>query len=159
MTAPARPFRQTQNAILRDPETAALYLEESLAAGDTDAFKLALRNVVEAQGGMAALARETELSREALYRTLSESGNPTLETLSKVLGALGLRVAVRVEGRRRASGRRSRRDRARWACGGQVEALPRLANVLMTSLKLFLCAFCHLWKSNSPKKYRLLSSE
>ena len=98
MTAPARPFRQTRDAILRDPEAAALYLEESLAAGDTDAFKLALRNVVEAQGGMAALARETELSRETLYRTLSEGGNPTLETLSKVLGALGLRVAVRVEG-------------------------------------------------------------
>jgi probable addiction module antidote protein len=38
------------------------------------------------------------LSREALYRTLSESGNPTLETLSKVLGALGLCVAVRAEG-------------------------------------------------------------
>jgi probable addiction module antidote protein len=98
VTAPTRPFRQTQNAILRDPETAALYLEEALAAGDTDAFKLALRNVVEAQGGMTALAKETELSREALYRTLSENGNPTLETLSKVLGALGLRVAVRVGG-------------------------------------------------------------
>jgi probable addiction module antidote protein len=98
MTAPARPFRQTRNTILRDPEAAALYLEEALAAGDTDAFKLALRNVVEARGGMAALARETALSREALYRTLSESGNPTLETLSRVLGALGLRVAVRVDG-------------------------------------------------------------
>jgi probable addiction module antidote protein len=47
---------------------------------------------------MAALARETALSREALYQTLSESGNPTLETLSRVLGAFGLRVAVRVEG-------------------------------------------------------------
>lgn len=98
MTAPSRPFRQTQNMILRDPEAAALYLEEAFAAGDADAFKLALRNVVEAQGGMTALARETELSREALYRTLSGSGNPTLEMLSKVLGALGLRVAVRVEG-------------------------------------------------------------
>jgi DNA-binding phage protein len=49
MTAPARPFRQTRNAILRDPDAAALYLEETLAAGDTDAFKLALRNVVEAR--------------------------------------------------------------------------------------------------------------
>lgn len=98
MTAPTRPFRQTRAAILHDPHAAALYLEEALAAGDTGAFKLALRNVVEARGGMTALARETELSREALYRTLSEGGNPTLETLSKVLGALGLlRVAVHVE--------------------------------------------------------------
>lgn len=98
MSPLSRPFGQTRNAILRDSEAAALYLEEALAAGDTEAFKLALRNVVEAQGGMTALARETELSRETLYRTLSESGNPTLETLSKVLGALGLRVAVRVDG-------------------------------------------------------------
>jgi probable addiction module antidote protein len=98
MIAPARPLLQTRNAILRDPETATLYLEEALAAGDTEAFKLALPNVVEARGGMTALANETALSREALYRTLSGSGNPTLETLSRVLGALGLRVAVRVEG-------------------------------------------------------------
>jgi probable addiction module antidote protein len=97
MTAASRPFRQTQNAILRDPQTAAIYLKEALAAGDIAAFKLVLRNVVEAQGGMAALAEETDLSRETLYRTLSERGNPTLETLSRILGALGLRVAVQVE--------------------------------------------------------------
>jgi probable addiction module antidote protein len=97
MTAASRPFRETQNAILRDPQKAAIYLEEALAAGDIAAFKLALRNVVEAQGGMAALAEETDLSRETLYRTLSERGNPTLETLSRILGALGLRVAVQVE--------------------------------------------------------------
>ena len=39
----------------------------SLAAGDTEAFKLALRNVAEAQlGGMTALSRRTDLNREAL---------------------------------------------------------------------------------------------
>jgi probable addiction module antidote protein len=97
MTTSSRPFRQTRNTVLHDPQTAALYLEEALAAGDTAAFKLALRNVVEAQGGMASLAEETDLSRETLYRTLSERGNPTLDTLSRILGALGLRVAVQVE--------------------------------------------------------------
>lgn len=55
MTIASRSFQQTRNAILQDPQAAALYLEEALAAGDTDAFKLALRNVVEAQGGMTAL--------------------------------------------------------------------------------------------------------
>ena len=94
----SRPFRTTQLRQLGDPASAAIYLEEALAAGDTDAFKLALRNVAEAQlGGMSALSRHTELNREALYRSLSEEGNPTLETLTKVLHALGLRISIAVE--------------------------------------------------------------
>ncbi len=95
----SRPFRATQLAQLKDPESAALYLEEALAAGDTDAFKLALRNVAEARlGGMSALSERAELNREALYRSLSRRGNPTLETLTKVMHALGLRISVTVEG-------------------------------------------------------------
>ena len=94
----SRPFRETQIELLRAPENAALYLEEALAAGDIDAFKLALRNVAEARlGGMTALSERTQLNREALYRSLSESGNPTLETLTKVMQALGLRISVAVE--------------------------------------------------------------
>ena len=99
MTIASRSFQQTRSVLLQDPQAAALYLEEALAAGDTEAFKLALRNVAEARlGGMSALAKKTDLSRESLYRALSEQGNPTLATLSKVLAALGLRVAVHVEG-------------------------------------------------------------
>lgn len=94
----SRPFRATQLAQLKDPDNAALYLEEALAAGDTAAFKLALRNVAEARlGGMSALSERTQLNREALYRSLSEGGNPTLETLTKVMCALGLRISVRAE--------------------------------------------------------------
>lgn len=97
MTEASRSFDRTRQAVLRKPEVAALYLEEALAAGDADAFKLALRHVAEARlGGIAGLAHETDLNREALYRTLSKRGNPTLDTLSRVLGALGLRVAVHV---------------------------------------------------------------
>jgi probable addiction module antidote protein len=94
----SRPFRATQLAQLKDPESAALYLEEALAAGDADAFKLALRNVAEARlGGMSALSERAKLNREALYRSLSKSGNPTLETLTKIMHALGLRMSVTVE--------------------------------------------------------------
>jgi probable addiction module antidote protein len=94
----SRPFRATQLAQLKDPESAALYLEEALAAGDTAAFKLALRNVAEARlGGMSALSGRTQLNREALYRSLSQGGNPTLETITKVMRALGLRISVTVE--------------------------------------------------------------
>ena len=94
----SRPFRDTQLKQLQDPASAALYLEEALAAGDTDAFKLALRNVAEVQlGGMTALSRRTDLNREALYRSLSAEGNPTLDTVIKVLRALGLRMSIAVE--------------------------------------------------------------
>jgi probable addiction module antidote protein len=94
----SRPFRETLLKQLEDPANAALYLEEALAAGDTEAFKLALRNVAEARlGGMSALSRRTDLNREALYRSLSAEGNPTLDTLIKVLRALGLRMSIAVE--------------------------------------------------------------
>jgi probable addiction module antidote protein len=60
------------------------------------AFKLALRNVAEARlGGIRALSQHAELNRESLY--LYERGNPTLETLTKVMQALGLRISVAVE--------------------------------------------------------------
>jgi probable addiction module antidote protein len=94
----SRPFRETQIEQLKDPDNAALYLEEALIAGDTAAFKLALRNVAEARlGGISALSERAELNRESLYRALSNRGNPTLETLTKIMHALGLRISVAVE--------------------------------------------------------------
>jgi probable addiction module antidote protein len=43
---------------------------------------------------MAAIAEESGLSRETLYRTLSDAGNPRLETLIVVLRAMGLRLSI-----------------------------------------------------------------
>lgn len=43
---------------------------------------------------MTALAAETGLSREALYKAFGENGNPTLDTLLKVTRALGVRLAI-----------------------------------------------------------------
>ena len=44
--------------------------------------------------GMTDIARKTGLGRQALYTALSENGDPTLETLTSVLGALGLELTV-----------------------------------------------------------------
>ncbi len=89
------PFSESRNEMLKDPELAAAYLEEAIADGDTETFKVALKHVAEAQlGGMSALSRKTDLNRVSLYRTLSENGNPSLETLTKVLSAFGLRLSV-----------------------------------------------------------------
>jgi probable addiction module antidote protein len=84
---------------LQDKRLAAMYLEECLADGNIDLFKKALKDVADAQlGGVTALSRDVELNRQSLYCTLSEDGNPRLDTLVKVLGALGLRIAVSAKG-------------------------------------------------------------
>ena len=86
---PSRPFSDTTQEMLKDPELAALYLEECLEDGDMELFAAALKDVADACGGMAYLSKATNLNREALYRALSEKGNPRLSTLTKVLGAMG----------------------------------------------------------------------
>jgi len=56
---------------------------------------LALRQVAQAQGGIAEIARKAKLTREATYKMLSKSGNPELRSLKAVLAATGLRIAVK----------------------------------------------------------------
>jgi probable addiction module antidote protein len=83
---------------LRDPEEAAAYLDAALEAGDRPAFLLAIKNVIDAFGGVTQISRDTGLNRENLYRVLSERGNPELKSLEKLLKTLGLRLAVEVDG-------------------------------------------------------------
>ncbi|MGE3978672.1 MAG: addiction module antidote protein, partial [Nitrospira sp.] len=61
---------------LRNPQEAEEYLNVALEEDDPELFLLALRNVTEAQGGVARLAEKTKLNRESLYRMLSKQGNP-----------------------------------------------------------------------------------
>lgn len=90
-----KPFNAINNQMLKDQELAALYLEECLRSGDIDLFKLALKNVADARlGGITALAKVTNLGRESLYKSLSEKGNPKLNTLIAILEATGLRFSV-----------------------------------------------------------------
>jgi probable addiction module antidote protein len=79
---------------LADPEYAAEYLAQVLAEKDDAAFLIALKDVVEARGGVGKLAGRVGLKRPSLYKILSKEGNPTLETLQEILKPLGLRVSV-----------------------------------------------------------------
>lgn len=97
----SRPFRIAD--YLRDETDIAYYLEELLADGDPRVITIGLRHVAEAVGGMSELARRSGLAREALYRSLSPDGNPRLSTLSAVLKAFHLRLAVAPEGERRSA--------------------------------------------------------
>ena len=48
----------------------------------------------EAQGGMTKLANRVSLTREGLYKALSENGNPHLDTMGKILHGLGFRFSI-----------------------------------------------------------------
>ena len=84
---------------LKDPEFAADFLNAASEDDDPQTYLSALRQVVEARGGMALVAERAQLSRETLYRTLSVRGNPTYRTLSAVLRATGLKMAVSARSR------------------------------------------------------------
>jgi probable addiction module antidote protein len=71
----------------------AEYLAAAFEEGDPRLITAAIGNVAKAKG-MTQIAKETGLSREGLYRTLSDDGNPELSTLMKVLRALGLQMSV-----------------------------------------------------------------
>jgi probable addiction module antidote protein len=91
-------YRENLLESLRNPDEAAHYLSACLDDEDPWVFLLALRDVADAHGGIRALSRDARLNRESLYRMLSRSGNPSLESLAAVLKAFGMRLAVQVTG-------------------------------------------------------------
>lgn len=81
---------------LKTPERRAAYLEAAFEDGDPTLITNALGDVARAIG-MAEVAREAGITREGLYKALSDKGDPRLSTLSGVVKAFGLRLAVRPE--------------------------------------------------------------
>jgi probable addiction module antidote protein len=77
-----------------DPHLAAEYLNSVLTDGDETDLMLALRSLSQAFGGVQEVARQAEVNAHTLYRTLSAQGNPELKTLSAILRAMGMRLAV-----------------------------------------------------------------
>ena len=78
---------------LTDPAEAAAYLDAVMELEDQAALLVALRHVAAAYG-MAEVARRADLGDKTLFKALSDKGNPTLETINKVLHAVGLRLSV-----------------------------------------------------------------
>lgn len=88
-------YQEDLIASLSDPREAVAYLNAALMDEDERIFLLALKNVLEAQGGnMATLAKDTDLNRENLYRIFSKKGNPKLTSIRSVLNAMGLELAI-----------------------------------------------------------------
>jgi probable addiction module antidote protein len=80
--------------LLDRPEAIAAYIEAAFEDGDTALISHALGVVARARG-MSQIARDAGMTRDAVYKALSRDGNPTLSTLSKVMGAMGLQLTAK----------------------------------------------------------------
>lgn len=77
-----------------DPAYALDLLNSILEDGEQGELLIVLRQMTKAFGGVQDVAKKANLNPTQLYRTLSEQGNPELRSLSAILRAMGLRLAV-----------------------------------------------------------------
>ena len=76
---------------LDSDEAIFAYIEAAFEDGDPTIIKKALGDVARARG-MTAIARDAGVTRETLYKALSEDGDPRLSTLMGVMKALGVKL-------------------------------------------------------------------
>lgn len=79
---------------LRSDEDIAIFMAEAFETEDVAYIAHALGVVARAKG-MAQIAEQTGLSREQLYRSFSQNGNPTLKTTLAVMKALGIQLTTK----------------------------------------------------------------
>ena len=92
MTVKSRPFDPAE--YLDTPEAISAYLEDAFASCNAVEISDALGVIARARG-MSGIAKEAGLSRESLYRALSKEGNPSFDTVMRILAALDLRIEVK----------------------------------------------------------------
>ena len=80
-------------ATLRDSDAIAEYMAAAFETQDSSYVSHALGVVARAKG-MSEIARESGLSREHLYRSFSENGNPTLKSILAVMDVLGVQLSA-----------------------------------------------------------------
>ena len=80
---------------LRTKEDARLYLEACAEQdpGDGSLIRAALNDITRAQN-VSQLARDIGMTREGIYKALSDNGNPTFATIMRITRALGMRVRI-----------------------------------------------------------------
>lgn len=79
---------------LSSDEAIAVFMEEAFKTSDVGYIAHALGVVARAKG-MTQIANQTGLSREQLYRSFSENGNPTLKTTIAVMKVLGVELTAK----------------------------------------------------------------
>ncbi|OVZ63279.1 addiction module antidote protein [Pigmentiphaga sp. NML030171] len=91
----SRPHDDAMAELYRsDPALALEVINDILKDGDQAELLIVLRQLAQAFGGVQAVARQARLNPTQLYRTLSPTGNPALSSVTAILKAMGLRLAV-----------------------------------------------------------------
>ena len=78
-------------------EAAAAYITQALETNDAAIFAAAIGDIARARG-MSEIAKAAGLGRESLYKALRPNSQPRMETMTRVLGALGVRLVAEVVG-------------------------------------------------------------
>lgn len=81
---------------LADPQESEAYLNAAMEDSE-EMFLVALRDVAEASQ-LATVAETAGITREPIYRMLRDKGNPTYTSRAGILRAVGLKLAVKVDG-------------------------------------------------------------
>ncbi len=98
-----RNFKQTViERVERDPEFAKALLDEAATlflSGEPETARLILRDLVNATVGFEQLAVLTDKPSKSLHRMLSSTGNPSMDNLAAIFGAVRARLNVGIEAR------------------------------------------------------------
>jgi probable addiction module antidote protein len=78
-------------AYLETDDEIAAYLDDVFSTNDSQLITAAIGDVARARG-MAKIAESADCGRESLYKSLSQNGNPSFETILKVLSSLGFQL-------------------------------------------------------------------
>lgn len=78
---------------LETTEDMLAYLNEAARSDDPALLQAALGDIAKAKG-MTDIARTAGVGRESLYKSLSTTGNPSFQTIAKVIDALGGQLSV-----------------------------------------------------------------
>ncbi|QQZ41138.1 putative addiction module antidote protein [Pseudomonas sp. SK3(2021)] len=100
MTEPIYDYDPAQT--LEGPEAIAVFIADALDTGDA-AYVTKAMGVVARAKGMKELAKDAGLTREQLYTSFSEHGNPTLKTMLAVMRALGVDLTARARNKNTSS--------------------------------------------------------
>ncbi len=96
-----RNFKKTVvERVERDPEFAKALLDEAATlflSGEPETARLILRDLVNATLGFEQLAEVTEKPSKSLHRMLSPKGNPSMDNLAAIFGAMRTRLKVGLE--------------------------------------------------------------
>jgi len=94
-------FRQTvAERVEQDPAFAKALFDEAATLflnGEPDTARLILRDLVNATVGFETLARLTDRPSKSLHRMLSSNGNPSMDNLAAIFGALRGRLRVDIK--------------------------------------------------------------